>query len=267
MKEYQDYFDSNQRLWDKKTDIHVKSEFYDMETFLKGESSLRKIELAALPDLRGKSLLHLQCHFGQDTLSLERLGAECTAIDLSENGIRKAKEIRDSLGMHSEFVQGNVLETDKYISALFDVVYTSYGVIVWLPDLSLWAAQVAKRLKKGGLFFMAEFHSTMYLFDWDKNQVAYNYFNNGQPYVEETDGTYANPEADIKMKEHFWQHPLSDVLQSLIDEGLEIIEFKEYDYSPYKLSDCFEQRTEQEYVYKIKGIALPSVFMLKAIKK
>ena len=267
MKEYQGYFDANQKLWDKKTDIHIKSDFYDMKTFMSGESSLRKIETAELPNLNGKSLLHLQCHFGQDTLSLERRGADCTGVDLSENAIQKAREIRDKLGLQSKFVQCNVLNTDQHIHDVFDVVYTSYGTIIWLPDLDQWAEQVSKRLKSGGEFMMVEFHPTLYLFDWETDKIGYRYFNNGEPYLEESEGTYADTSADIKMKEYFWQHPLSDVMGSLMAQGLEITAFKEYDYSPYQLFDSFKKRAEQEYVYSINGINIPLIYMLKGRKK
>ena len=267
MKENKVYFDANQKLWDAKTDILIKSDFYNMSAFLSGETSLRKIELQELPNLNDKSLLHLQCHFGQDTLSLERMGATCTAIDLSPNAINKAKSIRDQLNLKSQFICCNVYDTDKYIEDTFDIVFTSYGAIIWLPDLDKWASQVAQRLSSGGLFYMTEFHPFIFLFDWEKDKIAYNYFNTGEPIMEEIPGTYADVNAPIQMKEYFWQHSLSDLFQSLIDNGLEIIQFTEYDYSPYDIFDQSTVRAEQEYVFHHEGMSLPHVFTLKAVKK
>ena len=267
MKENQEYFDANQSLWNAKTSIHVKSDFYDMPSFMSGKTSLRKVELEELPNLSGQSLLHLQCHFGQDTLSLERMGAICTGVDISDQAILEARRIRDDLGLKSTFVQCNVLETEKHVSDMFDIVYTSYGTIIWLPDLKLWAEQIALRLKLGGMFFMAEFHPVLHLFDWAKDKIAYNYFNNGVPYMEIEEGTYADNNADIKMKEYFWQHSLSDIMTALRKEGMEITEFIEYDYSPYKLDDTFRHRADQEYVFDHGNVTLPHTFVLKAIKK
>ena len=158
--------------------------------------------------------------------------------------------------MQSQFICCNVYDTDKHVTDIFDIVYTSYGTIIWLPDLNLWAAQVAQRLSKGGIFYMAEFHPVLYLFDWDKNKIAYDYFNTGEPIMEVEQGTYANTNAPIQMKEYFWQHSLSDLFQALLDNGMEITQFKEYDYSPYKIfEDCYV-RAEHEYVFKHKGCLL-----------
>jgi len=262
----QDYFDANQKLWDKKTDAHIKSDFYDMKSFMEGQISLRKIELEELPDLSGKSLLHMQCHFGQDTLSLERMGADCTAIDLSPVAIQRAEEIRDSLNLNSTFICCNVYDMDRHIDAQFDVVFTSYGTIVWLPDLDKWAEQIEKRLKSGGIFLMTEFHPVLHMFDWDENKIAYKYFNKDGPYEEVEEGTYADSNAEIRMTEFFWQHSMSEIIQALIDQGLQIELFKEYDYSPYDIFKGADKRANQEYVFRHNNIDLPHVFTLKATK-
>lgn len=261
------YFDTNQRLWDKKTDIHVNSDFYNMEAFLKGKTSLKPIELEVLPpSLQNMDLLHLQCHFGQDTLSLERMGASCTGIDFSQNAIDKASEIRDQLNLKSSFVVSNVYDIDKHLDQLYDIVFTSYGVITWLPDLDLWAEQISKRLKVGGQFIMTEFHPVLYMFDWESNKIGYRYFNSEGPYKEEEQGTYADSDADIKMTEYFWQHSLSEVIASLINQGLSIQAFKEYDYSPYDIFIDADERASGEYVFSHNEIIPPHIFTLIAKK-
>lgn len=261
------YFEANQRLWDNKTKFHVESAFYDMEAFLAGKTSLRKIELAELGDLKEKKLLHTQCHFGQDTLSMQRMGAHCTGMDFSKKAIEQARDLNKQLGLDAQFICCNLLDLDQHLKEIFDVVYTSYGVITWMPDLNLWAQQIASRLKPGGIFHMIEFHPVLYMFDWEKNSLEYNYFNPGPPNKEVEEGTYADKKAKIKMEEYFWTHSLGDVLDSLLKVGLEILSFNEYDYSPYNIFDGCLHRTEQEFVFEHNKLSIPHVFSIKAVKK
>lgn len=263
----QEYFDINQKLWDAKTKIHVGSAFYNMNAFLKGENSLRKIELAELPSLEGLSVLHSQCHFGQDTLSMQRMGAQCTGVDISPVAIKQAREYNTQLGLDTKFIQANVYDIDKHLSEKFDLVFTSYGVIGWLPDLDRWAYQLMSRIKSGGMFFITEFHPTMYMYDWNTCKIGYSYFNAGEPTLEIEDGTYADKDSDIKLKEYFWQHSLSDIFNALIKYGLEIQSFNEYDYSPYQIFGKEIKRAEQEYLFQVDGTDLPLVFTLKGIKR
>src|SRR5688572_730649 len=134
-----DYLEKNRRLWNARTDVHVTSEFYELDKFLAGKSSLNEIELNLLGDLKGKSVLHLQCHFGQDSISLARLGAEVTGVDLSDKAIAKAKELAKQTGANAEFICTDIYELPQHLDKKFDVVFTSYGTIGWLPDLDKWA--------------------------------------------------------------------------------------------------------------------------------
>ena len=84
------YIQVNKKLWDQKTEFHYQSEFYNVQDFIKTENSLNSIEIDLLGNLNGKSLLHLQCHFGQDSISLSKLGADVTAVDFSSTAIEKA---------------------------------------------------------------------------------------------------------------------------------------------------------------------------------
>jgi SAM-dependent methyltransferase len=195
------------------------------------------------------------------------MGADCTGIDLSDVSIAKAIEIRDELGLQSKFHACNVYDLDKNITEQFDCVFSSYGVITWLPDLEAWACQIAKRLKPGGVFVLVEFHPVLYMFDWVKKEIAYNYFNVGHPYKETELGTYANEQAKIEMEEYFWTHALSDVFGALTDNGMTINFFKEYDFSPYNIFQDALFRKEQEFCFEINGIKVPHVFALKAIKQ
>lgn len=156
-----DYIEINRKSWNNKTDVHFESEFYDNNSFIKGKLSLNPIELNLLGDVKGKSVLHLQCHFGQDTISLDRLGAFATGVDLSDKAIFKAKELASLTGSDANFICCDIYELPKYLDKKFDMVFTSYGTIGWLPNLNKWANIVSGFLKLNGKFILVEFHPVL----------------------------------------------------------------------------------------------------------
>ena len=256
-------FDTNRETWNKKVAIHAASDFYDMEAFKAGKSSLNSYELNALGDVSGKSLLHLQCHFGQDTLSWTRLGAQCTGVDISEEGIKLAKILNKELRLDAQFVCCNVLETSKHISENFDIVFTSYGTIGWLPDLRPWAQMISERLKPGGTFYIIDFHPITWMFDYSVSPPELKYgYHQKEAIYEEYEGTYAE-DGITKMisKEYGWNHSLSEVLSSLINTGLTIEAFNEYYASPY---DVFPDLVKNEAgMFELKEKLYPLLFELK----
>ncbi|MBR9846858.1 MAG: class I SAM-dependent methyltransferase [Algicola sp.] len=260
-----DYFEVNRETWNEKVKVHSKSEMYDLEAFKRGKSSLMPYELKALGDVKGKSLLHLQCHFGQDTLSWSRAGAKCVGIDLSDEGIDLAKQLNEELQLDVEFVRCNVLETSNYVNDTFDVVFTSYGVIGWLPDLKPWGKMIAERLKTGGTFYMVEFHPIVWMFDYidGKQIMKYGYMQDEAIY-EEYEGTYANQDSKMTSKEYGWNHGLSEVVNALIEAGLTIDYLNEYDESPYGvLPDLVKTKSG---MYATKAKLYPLIFEIKATK-
>ncbi|RXR19385.1 class I SAM-dependent methyltransferase [Flavobacterium amnicola] len=260
------YIEINKKTWNNKTEVHVNSEFYDNESFLKGKSTLNEIELQLLGDISGKKILHLQCHFGQDTMSFSRMGAQATGVDLSDKAIEKAKEFNTQLGLDARFICCDLYDLPNHLHEQFDIVFTSYGTIGWLPDLDKWAKVVARFLKPTGRFVFAEFHPIVWMFDNDFKEVFYNYFN-VCPIIEDESGTYADRYANIEAKTITWNHPTSEVLNALINNGLEINCFNEYDYSPY---NCFNQTEEFEFnKFRIKHLKnkIPMVFTILATKK
>nr|WP_321222156.1 class I SAM-dependent methyltransferase [uncultured Psychroserpens sp.] len=258
-------FEVNRQTWNEKVKIHAKSDMYDLEAFKSGKSSLMLYELKALGNVEGKSMLHLQCHFGQDTLSWSRLGAQCVGVDLSDEGITLAKSLNEELKLDASFVCCNVLDTSKYIKDTFDIVFTSYGVIGWLPDLKPWGKMIAERLKKGGVFYMAEFHPIVWMFDYldGKAIMKYGYMQDDFIY-EEYEGTYANEESKMISKEYGWNHGLSEVVNALIDAGLQIDYLNEFDESPYNVLPDLEETKSGNYVTKDK--LYPLIFEIKATK-
>ncbi|TAK38555.1 MAG: class I SAM-dependent methyltransferase [Saprospiraceae bacterium] len=259
------YFDQNEKMWDARVSHHVKSEFYNMEGFRQGKSSLTEIEAHALGDVKGRSLLHLQCHFGQDTLSWARQGAIATGIDISGKAIEVARGINEELGLNARFIKTNLYDLPQVLDEKFDFVFTSYGATCWLPDLKKWAAIVNRFLKKGGIFYMAEFHPALYMFNFDSGLMEYSYFN-VKVYEEEEEGTYTDRKADLHEKSYFWIHSLAETIMALRGEGLLLVEFKEYDFSPY---NCFPKMAEREpgrFEWGGKGLRIPHVYSLKMEK-
>ena len=259
------YFNTNKATWNDKVKVHANSDMYNMKAFKKGESSLMPYELEALGDVSGKSLLHLQCHFGQDTLSWSRMGAKCTGVDLSDEGIKLAQHLNNELKLDAEFVCCNVLDTSEFVKDTFDIVFTSYGVIGWLPDLKPWGKMIAERLKQGGTFFMAEFHPIVWMFDYldDKTVMKYGYMQDDVIY-EAYEGTYANQESKMVSKEYGWNHGLSEVINALTEAGLLIEFLKEYDESPYDVLPNLKKTDSGMFVTEDK--LYPLIFTLKAMK-
>ncbi|MEC3905473.1 class I SAM-dependent methyltransferase [Tamlana sp. 2201CG12-4] len=259
------YFKVNKVTWNNKVKVHAKSAMYNIEGFKKGKSSLMPYELEALADVKGKSLLHLQCHFGQDTLSWSRMGAKCVGVDISDEGVNLAKSLNKELGLDAEFVCCNVLDTSEYVKNQFDIVFTSYGVIGWLPDLKPWGKMIADRLKKDGTFFMAEFHPIVWMFDYLNNTPVMKYgYMQDEVIYEEYEGTYANQNSKMISKEYAWNHGLGEVITALTEAGLHIEYLKEYDESPYDVLPDLEETNSGMFVTKDK--LYPLIFTLKATK-
>ena len=231
---------------------------YDVEGFLNGGSSLKEIELAEVGDVEGKKLLHLQCHFGLDTLSWARKGARVTGVDLSPEAIKKADELKTEASLEGEFIC-----LDEYESSAFpdyDIVFVSYGALNWLPDLEGWARIVAKSLKNGGHLHLIEFHPAHDL------HYGEPCFSQKEPMLDEA-GTYTeNCDGEIA-KMATWPHPLSEVINALIDNGITTNHLNEFPFSPY---DCFEDPEEKEAGrIHVKGMdpSIPLVYSIKGKNK
>ncbi len=262
----QEYFEANRQGWNKKTAVHKDSIFYNVQDFKKGKSALNTIELEALGDVRNKSMLHLQCHFGLDTLSWAREGATVTGVDLSDTAIDTAKSLSDELNIPADFICCNVYDLPAHLNKQFDIVFTSYGVVGWLPDLNKWAAIIARLLKPGGVFYMVEFHPVVWMMDEDFEHIKY-YYHNEQVIVEECNGTYADRYAAIEYKEYSWNHSLSEVINALIKHGLQINHLNEYPYSCY---NCFNKTVQgSDGFYRIKGLEnkIPMMYSIKATRQ
>ena len=254
-----DYIKINKESWDKRTEIHVKSKFYDVDGFLNGNSSLQDIEVSELGDVAGKSLLHLQCHFGLDTLSWARLGAQVTGVDLSSTAIEQAKELTIKSQLEANFICSDLYTFADNSNQEYDLVFTSYGAICWLPDLTKWAQLVASSLKPGGTFYIAEFHPFYDVLS------GYPYFHREQADVEE-EGTYTENDTGELTTIMTWAHPLSEVINVLIKAGLNITQMNEYPYSPCNCFEGMEEREPGKFYLEHQGQDVPLVYTIKAVK-
>lgn len=265
MENEHDYISINKQTWNNKTDVHINSDFYDMDGFIKGKSTLNSIELELLGDVKGKRVLHLQCHFGQDTMTFSRMGAKATGVDLSDKAVERAREFASQLKLDTTFVCCDIYDAPKYIDEKFDIVFTSYGTIGWFPDLDKWAEVISHFLKPDGIFVMADFHPVVWMYDNDFAAVFYSYFN-VEPIIEDESGTYAEKEAALSSKTIGWNHPISEILNSLIKSGLELNNFNEYDYSPYNCFSDMEEFESNKFRIKQFGNKIPMVYSIKATK-
>jgi 2-polyprenyl-3-methyl-5-hydroxy-6-metoxy-1,4-benzoquinol methylase len=263
---HKEYYETNKESWNLRTGVHAKSDFYDLEGFKKGNTSLKYIELDGLGDVRGKSLLHLQCHFGMDTLSWEREGAIVTGVDFSDKAIKTAKSIRDELDLKAEFIECNIFDLKDHLDKKFDIVFTSYGVVGWLPNLNEWGKLIAHFTKPGGTFFIAEFHPYIWTLDDKFENIYYPYFTTKEPISEVSEGTYTDKGADISHLEHNWDHSLAETIMPLINNGFTIEDFQEY---PFSLYNCFQNTKEIEpgkFILIPHGTKIPHMFSIKAKK-
>jgi SAM-dependent methyltransferase len=249
----------NRTGWDRRAEAHIESEFYDVDGFLAGNTSLREIELAELGDVSGKSLLHLQCHFGLDTLSWARRGATCTGVDISPVAIGKARELAAQTGLEAEFMCSDVYGFKHGAAGPYDIVFTSYGAVCWLPDLQRWAQVVASNLKAGGTFYMVEFHPIYDLL------AGYSYFTRQEPDVEE-EGSYTENGAGVVARLATWAHPISSVINALLGAGIQVERVNEFPFSPYNCFEGMEEREPGRFYLSHKGNDVPLVYSLTGRK-
>ncbi len=260
-----DYKKINKIAWNKKTAVHQDSIFYDMPSFKAGKNTLKRIELDLLGNIEQQSVLHLQCHFGQDSISMSRMGARVTGVDLSDKSIELARTLATELNQDVQFVNCDLYSLREHVSDHYDIVFTSYGTIIWLPDLKAWAKTIYESLKPGGRFVMADFHPVIWMYNDDVDDFAFSYFNQGA-IVEVEEGTYADRSANLNDQMITWNHSLSETIMALIDAGLVIKDFQEYDYAPYHFIPPLKEVEASKYRLKHTEHLLPLVYSIVAEK-
>jgi SAM-dependent methyltransferase len=260
---------ANRRRWDELARAHYGSAFYDVEGFRRGGSRLRAIELKEIGRVKGRDLLHLQCHFGLDTLSFARLGARVTGVDFSSVAIDLARDLAVELRLDARFVRADVTKLPRSLSSSFDIAYTSRGVLGWIPDLAKWARGIATALRPGGLFYMLEGHPVAATFDDESAAfgIRYPYFPRRSPQRYKVEGSYADRTLRFTQKyDYEWPHALGDVVTALADAGLRIAFIHEFPWAMWEVAPWLVRRGREWYLPKrIKG-ELPLSFSLAARK-
>lgn len=257
---------TNSQLWNGWTKIHAGSKFYDLEGFKARRRSLMQTELDEVGDVAGKLLLHLQCHFGQDTLSWAVQGANVTGVDFADEAITLARSLSRELEVPAEFVCSDIYDLPENLDRKFDIVFTSYGVLAWLRDLNRWGEVVSHFLKAGGLFYIVEFHPFVSMLDETGEKIEFPYFHTGDAIKCDIKGSYADPDSEFVHDSYEWSFGLGDVVTALTRAGLRIEFLHEFPYSNYNCWPYIKEVAPGKYVHPGIKHDLPHMFSIRAIK-
>lgn len=236
-----DYSAVNRANWDDRVAAHVASPDYAVARFAEEPdfvSGVVAFDRARLGDLRGRRVVHLQCHIGTDTVSLARLGARVTGLDFSARAIAAARELATTAGADVDFVDGDVHDAPALLGVgVFDLVYTGVGALCWLPSVARWAAVVASLLRPGGHLFLREGHPMLWSLDDERPGelvVRFPYFEEPGPIVYDSDLTYV--ETDVRFaatRAAVWNHGLGEIVSALFSQGMRITALEEHQSVPW----------------------------------
>ncbi|MFI5047639.1 MAG: class I SAM-dependent methyltransferase [Acidimicrobiia bacterium] len=231
-----DYLAANRESWDARTPVHLGSRFYDVDGWLRDRPTPRARELDALGDVTGRTLVHLQCHFGLDTLQFARAGAYVVGLDFSPAAVDAARELaqRSGLDDRAEFVCADVHDAvDALGGRVFDIVYVSLGVLCWLPSVERWAEQAAALVAPGGVLYLHDGHPLAWALDDDEPRVAHTYFEEPEPYVDDAGLTYTDGATEPIPRSYEWNHGVGETVTALIRHGLRLEWLEEHDWTVF----------------------------------
>jgi SAM-dependent methyltransferase len=268
--------DDNRAHWDERVDLHLAApEFYDLTPLREGRGRLNALEESELGPVAGLRVLHLQCHFGRDSLILAQRGADVTGVDFSPRAIAAARSLSVELGLsqRARFVLSDVYDAPAALarSAAFDLVYVTWGAITWLPDIAGWARVVAGFLRPGGALYLAEGHPVAFVFDDaarlpDGRPGYYVPYFLGQAYTYDDDRDYANPNARLRnTRQHSFLHPLGAVTTALVEAGMRLQWLREHDTVTWRMFACLVEGTDGMFRWAEKPW-LPLSFSLRAVR-
>jgi len=256
---------ANRALWDEWAEINARSASYDLEDFKRGGVRIRDYEIEEVGQVKGKTLLHLQCHFGIDSLSWARLGAKVTGVDFSERAIELATGVAAELGIDASFIRSNVYDLPQHVDGEFDIVYTSRGVLCWLPRIRPWADVVARFVKPGGFFYITETHPILEAYE-DDFTLKFPYWEREEPSSFDIQGSYADPAAEVKtQKDYEWNHSLGEIVTALAQAGLRIEFLHEWPFVDWELP-FLEKRDGRWWIPGTLDGTMPLMYSLKATK-
>lgn len=262
------HLDANRANWDDRVPIHLASEFYDVEGWLAAAPGPRPRELDALGDVSGLDLVHLQCHFGLDTLAFARAGARVTGLDLSGAAVAEATSLARRAGLDhvAGFVESDVLDAAAALAPdTFDVVYVSLGALCWLPSVRRWADQVGALLRPGGRLYLHDGHPLQWACAEDDLRLEHTYFEEADPYVDDGDVTYTDGDGRLShTRSYEWNHSLGEIVGALLGNGLRIDGLTEHDWTVYPRFPWLVRGEEDRWVPPPGRPRVPLTFTLLA---
>lgn len=259
--------ETNRINWNERTPVHAASDFYDVAAFKAGSMTLKDIEREEVGSVAGKTLLHLQCHFGLDTLSWARLGAQATGVDFSDTAIALARTLNAECGTDVRFIRANVYDLPEVLAEEFDVVFTSYGALCWLPDLDRWAELIHRYLKPGGTFYIVEFHPVLQTLEASASGEArpfHSYFRE-ELFFAGDEPSYAG-EGTIASPQYQWQHSLGEIVTTLVEAGLEIEFLHEFPLCCYQALPTMVQGEDGWWRFGENNDSIPQTFSIRACR-
>lgn len=262
------FITQNEQLWDARVPLHLQSARYPVEAFLGGKQLIDPLEDALLGDIKGRSVLHLQCHFGLTSLSIARRGAEITGLDFSQAAIDAATDISHRAGVPAQFIKGDARSFDLHRT--FDVIFTSWGVLMWLPHLDSWAQSIRRHMHSSSRLILLDFHPFIWIwsrqFEKERYVPEHSYLNNRSPRTLINPASYTQDRPEEDLKQNIWIHPLSTVVSSLAGAGLHIETLQEYQAVPWRTFQFMEQHIWEDF-WSLPGDPFPLSFAVTAIPK
>jgi SAM-dependent methyltransferase len=270
-----EYLLVNRANWDERAPLHAASAAYAVERFVTDReflSGVVRFDLPRLGDVAGLLGVHLQCHIGTDTVSLARLGARMTGVDLSPASLAEARRLAAAVGSNVEFVESDVYSVPDHLPrAAFDLVYTGIGALCWLPDVRRWAQVVADLLRPGGRLFLREGHPVLWSVDDRREELVidFAYAEIPEPAIWENDSTYVETATTLThTTTHSWNHGLGEIVTALLESGMELTQLVEHDSVPWEALPGKMERTDRgEWRLADRPWRLPHTYTLQAIRR
>ena len=259
--------EANRLHWDELVPVHAASEFYDVDGFKAGASTLHDIERREIGDVSSRTMLHLLCHFGLDTLSWRRAGARVTGVDFSEEAITLAVRLSAETGLDARFIEANIYDLPGVLHETFDVVFASYGVICWLPDLDRWAEVAAQFVAPGGVLYLVDDHPSAGLLKEGADgslAVEADDARQSQPVRSDNEGSYADRNARIKTPNFEWTHTVGDVVSALTRADLAVDWLHEHPLCAWQRLPAMERGTDGWWRLPPPHDRLPLTFSIMA---
>jgi SAM-dependent methyltransferase len=265
-----DFLGANQDNWNDRTPIHLGSDFYDVEGWIRENRGPRAMEAQALGDVTGLRLAHLQCHIGLDTLAWARVGAVVTGLDFSDAAIEAARDIASRAGLSgtSSFVCADVHDAAQVLGeSAFDVVYVSLGALCWLPSVAAWADQVSQLLVPGGRLYLHDVHPLLMALGDEQLEIEYSYFEEPEPVCWDDPKSYTDGEGTLAHPRSYqWSHGIAEIVSAVMEHGLCLERLEEHDWLPTQRFSFMVPDGEGRWIMPADRPRIPLSFSLLASK-